>query len=1019
MRHHLSKRMTYWGMFVLLITVLPTVVLSAQETVTKRIVTGVVYDDTKSPLIGALVKIEGTKSVRFTDVSGSYTLHAPVDQDLILSVSFVGLQTTKVKVPKGVSEVKIDIILKGDNRLNEVVVTGIYTRSNGSYTGAAMTIKGDELSKVGGQNLLQSLKNVDPSLFMVDNLSIGSDPNAIPDISIRGDAAVLPEEVGNIRSTKFNPNQPLFIVDGFETSIEMIMDMDINRIESLTILKDASAKALYGSKAANGVIVIETRKIQGSKQRVSYVGSAHFELPDLTSYDLTNAKEKLDVERLNGVYTADTQSRQYDLDRLYQSRWAKVVAGLDTYWLAKPLRAGVGQRHNLSIELGDAKSFKGIVDFSYNDVQGAMKGSSRTTVSTTANLSYRKDNLLFRNILTVSSNNAGDSPFGSFSEYARMNPYWEATDDKGQVKRWAENNVPNPLYNATIGTSSLNEYLSVTNNIYAEWYILSHLKSVMRLGITEQRSEGNAFLPPMHSTFAHIKDVDKRGRYTLTNGRESNYSGDWNVNYNLVRGHHSLFVNTGAFISSRSSGSYRHVAEGFSNNQLADATFAKGYAAGTKPQGYQSLVHDLSFLTALSYDYDTRYLVDLTFRESASSLYGKNSRWASSWSIGLGWNIHHETFAKDYKWLKQLKLRGSVGLTGNQNFLANYSVPTYLFINHQGYAGLTGAYLKNMPNPDLKWEQRMDYNMGVDTRLGGLSISVDLYQSDTRNMLTDLTIPGSAGFGIVKDNLGMVRNTGVEGKVTYRVWGDTEGNYISIFGSFIHNQNIIVSLSQSLKDYNERMRVEAINNNRQKPVLMYEDGQSLSTIWAVPSAGIDPSNGREIYIKRDGSLTYVYSADDLVASGNTEPKARGNFGLSGEYAHFGLSLYFNYQVGGMMYNATLVDKVENANVSFNVDRRILQGRWRKPGDQVPFKRFDTANRTRVTSRFVQRRDELHISALSLYYEMPQKWVRPLHCERMKLAFNMNDLATFSSILVERGTIYPFSRKFSFSLSATF
>ena len=1018
MTHHVFRLPKCFRVVLLFVLMCPIWFAMGQQA-TLRTLSGTVYDDERLPLVGAIVKVEGSKTVTGTKGDGTYSIKVPVDKDVVLLVSFVGLQTSRVVIPKGTADLKKDISLQGDTKLNEVIVTGIYTRPTGSYTGAATTIKGDDIRKVGGQNLLQSLKNVDPSIYLPDNLSLGSDPNSVPDLSLRGNTAVLSEESGNLRSTRFNPNQPLFIVDGFETSIETVMDMDLNRIESLTVLKDASAKALYGSKAANGVIVIETRKLQGDQQRVTYAGSINFELPDLTSYDLTNAREKLQVELLNGVYSASTQTQDHALKMLYQSRLAKVVGGLDTYWLAKPLRAGIGQKHNLSIELGDARGLKGIIDFSYNDIQGAMKGSSRVNVSTSANFSYRKDNLIFRNILTITSNKATDSPYGSFGQYARMNPYWEAVDEKGEVKRWAEDNIPNPMYNATIGTSSINEYIAVTNNIYAEWHILPQLKSTIRVGVNERRLEGNIFLPPMHSAFADIKDVDKRGRYTLDNGRESNYTGDLNVNYNANFGKHSFFVNGGAFIGSRSSSNYRHVAEGFSNNQLADATFAKGYAQNSKPQGVQRLVHDLSFLLATSYDYDSRYLLDVTVRESASSLYGANSRWASSWSAGLGWNVHNESFLKGNKWLQIFKIRASVGLTGNQNFLANYSVPTYLFINHQGYMGLTGAYLKNMPNPDLKWEQRMDYNFGVDTRMGPLSLSLDFYQSDTRNMLTDLTIPGSTGFGVVKDNLGMVRNTGIEGKMTYKVWGDNSGNYLNIFGSLIHNNNKIVSLSQSLKEYNERMKQEAISNNRQLPVLVYEDGQSLSTLWAVKSAGIDPSNGREIYVKRDGSLTYEYSASDLVASGNTQPKIRGNFGLSGEYRNFGINLYFNYQVGAMMYNSTLVDKVENANVDFNVDRRILQGRWKKPGDNTPFKRFDVANRTRVTSRFIQRRDELQISALSLYYEIPKKWANRLHSERLRLAFNMNDLATFSTIYVERGTEYPFARKFSFSLNATF
>lgn len=224
---------------------------------------------------------------------------------------------------------------------------------------------------------------------------MGSNPNSVPDMSMRGTSSFPTTESSSLRSNYQNqPNQPLFILDGFETTAETIMDMDMNRIESITILKDASAKALYGSKAANGVIVIETKRLTGNQQRITYNGSISLEMPDLTSYDLCNAFEKLEAERLDGVYTSSSANTQIQLDQLYNGRRKLALEGLDTYWLSKPLHTGIGHKHNLNIELGDSQNLRAILDLTYNQITGVMKGSNRRNISGDINLSYRHNKLL-------------------------------------------------------------------------------------------------------------------------------------------------------------------------------------------------------------------------------------------------------------------------------------------------------------------------------------------------------------------------------------------------------------------------------------------------------------------------------------------------------------------------------------------------------------------------------------------------------------------------------------------------
>ena len=999
-------------------------------------VNGIVLDEKGDPMAGVAVVYGNDKSTgTITNGHGTYALFVGSVKDS-LEFSFLGYKK-QVIAARDAALVRMQ---PEDLNLEEVVVTGIFTRKAESYTGASTTMGKEELTRVGNQNLLESLKNLDPTIYMPDNLTMGSDPNSTPTLSMRGTSSFPADEsAASFKSNYQNqPNQPLFILDGFETSIETVMDMDMNRVESLTILKDAAAKALYGSKAANGVIVIETKRLRGSEQRITYTGSLSLEAPDLTSYDLCNALEKLEVERLEGVYTASGAPEQNRLTNLYNSRRKLALEGLDTYWLSKPLRTGVGQKHNVAVELGN-ESLRVMLDASYNQTSGVMKGSDRTNFQGNVNISYRTKNLTFRNIMSVISNKSEDSPYGTFGDYVKMNPFWKATDAEGNILRWAEGDkadgsttkIANPMYDAVIGTSFTSNYLKFTNNFYAEWTPLEGLKATARVGLSQQNNNADSFYPSTHSMFASYTSdelINRRGKYILENGQSSMVSADLNVNYNKTFGKHSIFTNVGAFISESKYQTYQHTAEGFPNNNLADITFARQYAEGSTPVGISSLNREVSFLGSVSYDYENRYLLEATYRASASSLYGKDNRWASNYSLGAGWNLHNEHFMKDVEWLKQFKVRGSFGLTGNNNFNTNSAIATFKYYTGINYQGQTGAYLAQLANSQLRWEQKMDRNVGFDLRAFGLGLSVDYYVSDTENMLTDLTIPTSTGFSTVKDNLGKVRNTGYEIKANYTLWQNKNG-FFNVYGTLVHNKNEIVRLSDSMKAYNDAMLKTAANKGTSTPVLMYQDGLSMNTIWAVPSAGIDPMTGNEIYIKKDGTQTYTYDSADLVAAGDSDPKYRGNFGFTGEYKGVGVSATFSFLTGCEMYNYTLVDRVENIDVNYNVDRRVLLGRWQKPGDITQFKRLGSQFQdedgtyknevTRATTRFVQDRSELSFSSLSVYYEFPRKMIQPMKMERMRLQFYMNDIAQWSSIKIERGLNYPFARNFSCSLTATF
>ena len=449
--------------------------------------TGTVRDKDGQTLPGVSVVIKGTSLGGATDIDGKYRFTVPLAKDMVLVFSFVGMETKEV-VYNG--ESTLDVTLDPDvTEMAEVVVTGIFTRKADSYTGAVTTIKKEDLQKVGNQNVLQSLKNIDPSFQVLENNEFGSDPNKVPDIQMRG-ASNFSDMKDKYQT---NPNQPLFIVDGFEQSIEKVMDMDMNRVASITLLKDATAKALYGSKGANGVVVIETVTPEAGKMRVSYSGNLSIQAPDLGSYDLANAAEKLEIEKRAGVYT-DKSGRpnvQQQYDEKYNEYYKEILRGVDTYWLEKPLRVGVGHKHSLNFEGGD-DIIRYSIDFSYNKVAGVMKGSDREVISGGFNFQYRYGKFLFRDQLSVTFNKADESPYGAFSEYAKLNPYWRAYNDDGSIREvmgdyqianmQGSHPIYNPMVNASLNTKTSTSYTDVTNNFYAEWDAFEGMKVKGRFG---------------------------------------------------------------------------------------------------------------------------------------------------------------------------------------------------------------------------------------------------------------------------------------------------------------------------------------------------------------------------------------------------------------------------------------------------------------------------------------------------------------------------------------------------------
>ncbi len=998
------------------------------ETVQRRNqLTGKVTDATGYPLPGVNIQTNDPTVGGVSDLDGSFSIAIPEGKHITnVNFTFVGMQ--KVTMP--FTGRALEVTLQDDAQaMKEVVVTGLFNYRAASFTGSASTFTKEELKSVGNQNLLKSLSNLDPSFVIEDNYANGSNPNAFNDITIRGNASFA----GMQGEYTGNPNEPLFIVDGFESSRQAVFDLDMNRVQSVTILKDAAAKAIYGSKASNGVVVVETVEPEKGRLRLTYTGDLNIEAPDLSSYDICNAAEKLQVEVNAGRYIGSTPAYQQSLREQYNEIQQNIAEGVDTYWLAKPLRTGVGQKHTVYMEGGDER-MRYSANLSYNGIAGVMKGSDRKTVAGNIKLAYRYKDFLFRNSLSITSNRADDSPYGSFSDYASANPYYNPYDANGNIKKILGTFTPagygssamiyyNPLYNASIGTKNFSKYTEYTENFYIEWRPLEALRFTGRVGYTYQTNKREDFWPGDHTAFAEWTGdyYFKRGQYSITDAESETLSSDLTANYSGQFGKHLIIANAAWSLNSNTSDSHGMTAWGFLNNHVDHISFAKQYADNGIPSGSEYTTRSIGITGAVNYSYNDRYMADLSIRYNGSSAFGADNRWGSFWSAGLGWNLHKESFVEQLGFVDLLKLRASYGITGNQNFNPYQAKATYKFYSDVIYDNITGAYLMAMANDELKWQQTTDLNIGLDMQLFRvLNVRLDVYQSKTKDALLDLTLPTSTGFSSYKENLGNVENLGFDATVNWKIYSKGT-DFFSVNATIGHNKNKVVKINEALRSFNKSQEDEVVEKNITSPIIRYEEGQSMSAIWVVPSLGIDPATGRELFIKKDGTTTYDWSQDDYVVGGDSNPKYHGNFGCSGEYKGIGLTCSFSYRWGGDFYNQTVVNRVENVNIANNVDRRVLHDTWNNVGDIATYKKINrTANTTRMTSRFVERNNELQLASVSCYYDFKyQNWLKKIKMERLRLSFYMNDLFRISTIKTERGTDYPYARSFSFSLTGTF
>ena len=978
-----------------------------------NVFSGTVYDENGDPMPLVTVQILGQTGGFITDSKGHFEFKTKNATERV-RVTFMGYKAKAVTL-RGGTPLRID--LEPDNQtIESVVVTGFTKKDKKSYTGAQTTIKSEQLLSVGTKNLLQGLEAFVPGLQVVQQNNLGSDPNARPELNLRGRATFSGAA-----------NLPLFVVDGAIVDVEYIYDMDMNTIESVTVLKDASASALYGAKAAAGVIVITTKPISEGAIRVNYSGTLRLSMPDLSDYHLLTPQQKLQYEDLAGLYKAggaamatsfDTQN---SLDLIRDRVVRMIQSGTNTDWLAKPLRTGVSHSHTVSADGGDKYVRYGL-SLRYGNETGVMMQSARERLSGTFKLSYNRQGKFFAsNTLTVNRSTSQDPSYGSFSNFSKQNPYQSPYDANGELLAKLEHNLDNPLYEASLGSFNRAGSMDFLNTTTAQYWIDRNLRIDGDFSFTTRNNYSRSFKSPLSYTFRNETDLTKKGSMTENLGRGLSFLGKLMVSYNRTF-FEKLYVTSmaGSSLESTTADNSSYTSLGFYSDVLGHPNFALGYGGSARPSGSESLATAAGFFFNGNAIYDNRYSVDVVYRYEGSSKFGKNQRFAPFWSLGTAWNIHNEKFFEGNKNIQLLKLRASIGYLGNISFDPYQALTTYTYNNRINYIVGAGSVPLAIGNPELKWERTLSKNVGLDLTLfkNRWDLTFDAYQKTTDNLLLDVSLAPSIGAVTARQNVGEVENNGIEFQ-TRVVPIQTKDLQWSLSLNYSYNRNKVKKVSDALKALNQKnLGVDSLNRGT-TPLPLYEEGESLTALKVVPSAGIDPATGKEIFIKRDGTYTFTYDPNDRRVFGDTSPWAYGSLTSYLMYKGFSLNANFGYSLGATVYNSTLASRVEGTKKEQNADRRVLESRWKQAGDVTRYRDIASTESPYQTSRFIQKEYYFTLRSLSLAYETEATWVKKLHMRRARVELLANDLFYLSTVKRERGLDYPFARSVEMSLRLSF
>ncbi len=886
-----------------------------------------------SPLIGVTVLQKGTTNGVVTDIDGNYSFEVKGASNATLVFSYIGYasQSHKVNASTGV----LNVSLKSDaEMIDEVVVVAYGVRKKGTIAGSVSTVKSEKLENVPTASFDQALQGQTPGLTVISN---SGEPSKAATFQIRGTNSI------NSGTT------PLFILDGVPIESSSFNAISPSDIESISVLKDASSTSIYGARAANGVVVITTkrgRKTDGAK--VTFRGQWGFSQLAGNNWDLMNTAERIKYEKEIGL----------DLGDDYYNK----IKNIDVNWMDAVYNNNApSQNYDLSVN-GATDKTNYYVSGSFFDQDGITVGSSFRRYNLRANVENRaKEWLKLGTSTLLAYEDVEQAEEGEYALYAPISashfmlPYWNpynedgslASQNDGEWKGTGQNPIEwmqnNPVKHKTY---------KVISSLFTEVTPIENLTIRSQFGI--DYSHATSFMQSFPSYIIN-NESGTAGRassdgltLTVTNTANYRFNLDDTHDFNFMIGQEGVNYHYETF---------QAVTEGQKNDALTNMTsgsFASSWSDNTSDYGF------LSFFGRGEYNYKNKYYADFSVRADASSRFGEGNRWAGFWSVGLMWDMRREDFFKQYDWLTNAQLTFSTGTSGNS------SIPNYehlaLVTGGSNYMGETGISPNQRGNEDLTWEKLWTTNIGL--RLGffnRLNLTAEFYNKLTTDMLMQVPVSyADGGYGAYWDNVGAMVNRGVELSLDVDVI-KTKNFTWNVFANASYNKNKLTELYNGIDDY--------VDSN----VTMYSVGHNVAGFYMVRYAGVNPANGDALWYTKDGKITNEFSEEDrvLIEGKSFVAPWQGGFGTNLSWKGLMLSAQFSWMADRWVYNNDrLMDESNGLYTSYNQSKRLLYDRWKKPGDITDIPRHGVT--PQFDTHYLENASFLRLKNLMLSYNIPGK-----------------------------------------------
>jgi TonB-linked SusC/RagA family outer membrane protein len=964
----------------LLLWVLGVLLCTSQVFAQSRTITGVVTDaDDGEPLIGVSLLVKGTTIGTVTGIDGDYSLNVDASQNTLV-VSYVGYATQEVAIVGSTINVK----LKSGIELDEVVVVGYSAVKKSDVTSSISEVKGEKLSNIpiaGIDNLLQGKASG------VQITSINGRPGGNAYIRIRG--------TGSLNAS----SEPLILVDGVQIALRDYAMINPADIKDVIVLKDAAAAAIYGSRASNGVILVTTKRGTGTgssakKFNVNYSYNRGIKTKTKDNFELMNIEEKIAYERELGRGNAQILA-------LTDEEIPDFIAKNETDWFDELLRKASVETHDVSVS-GAANDFNYFLSFGSYKEEGLVQESSFERMNVRFNSDYRANKYLKvgNSIALISSKDNelrdrynAQNPFVGLYTY---NPYETVfeQDDNGDV---VTDENGNPLYNYTHqGFNSLEgilnaperfKYFNMIGNAYAQLDIIEGLSIKTDVGVKHRTDRRYSYIYPGSILDGYVGNPDAPG--TLIQNTTQNILFKWaNIaSYNKTfKSNHNLGLLAGTELLKTDAESMGSVGEGFVNKDLMQLGIA---ALPTGVSGTKIKYALFSMFGEAKYNFMNKYYASASVRRDGSTAFGPENRYGTFWGASAGWNIVNESFMSGVSKIDQLKIRASVGTSGNDRIGDFLYLSTY---NLGSYGDLTSSFPATPANPELKWESNFNYNVGLDfgffnNRLSG---SFEYYNKKTSDLLFPVALSYTSGFSSQTQNIGEMVNKGIEAELRVDAVRKKKGS-LSFYGNYSRNKNEVLSIPTDEEFLP--------TSGRGLGLTVLKEGMEAYTFYVTRWAGVDASNGDPLYYDVDGNVTNVFSeGDNVILEGKSIlPTYYGGFGLNAEFYGFFVDADFYYSGGNYTMNLMARDLISDGSSPEGIQRKDAANYWRNPGDIVDNPNPAAAGYTaRTTDRWLQKGDYLRLRTLRVGYSLPTSLLSKIKVSNLSVYFTGTNLFTVTA-----------------------